>query len=221
MIRVGDPQFARVIRTGDPQFEQTATELIKVARTAGDTLGGIFEVIAYGLPIGLGTYGQWDERLDGRLAAAVMSIQSIKGVELGDAFGNASRYGSQAHDVIDYDPAHSWSRPTNRAGGLEGGITNGMPLIVRGADTNQKELTPESRGLEAIAEGFRLVYRDDHQQLAQELAVYDALYAYCEQRVASAQINPPAVDERLFDIRRKIERIAVGHDQCRGFGDFE
>jgi chorismate synthase len=121
------------IRTGDATFETTATELIRAARTAGDTLGGVFEVIAYGLPIGLGTYGQWDERLDGRLAAAVMSIQSIKGVEIGDAFANAGRPGSQAHDVIDYSVDSGWTRPTNRAGGLEGGISNGMPLIVRGA----------------------------------------------------------------------------------------
>jgi chorismate synthase len=91
-------------------------------------------VSAYGLPIGLGTYGQWDERLDGRLAAAIMSIQSLKGVEIGDAFANAGRFGSQAHDVIDYDRASGgWTRPTNHAGGLEGGVSNGMPLIVRGA----------------------------------------------------------------------------------------
>ena len=121
------------LHTGDRQFEADATELIKAARTAGDTLGGVFEVIAYGVPIGLGTYGQWDERLDARLAAAVMSIQSIKGVELGDAFANAGRHGSQAHDVIDYDREHGWMRPTNHAGGLEGGISNGAPLIVRGA----------------------------------------------------------------------------------------
>ena len=121
------------IRTGDRAFEETAIELIKAARTAGDTLGGVFEVVAYGVPIGLGTYGQWDERLDGRLAAAVMSIQSLKGVEIGDAFANSGRYGSQAHDVIDYDPATGWTRPTNHAGGLEGGVSNGMPLIVRGA----------------------------------------------------------------------------------------
>src|SRR4029077_4536816 len=74
------------IRTGDKEFEAHAIELIKTARTAGDTLGGIFEAIGYGLPIGLGTYGQWDERLYGRLAAAVMSIQSVKAVELGDGF---------------------------------------------------------------------------------------------------------------------------------------
>lgn len=121
------------IRTGDAAFAEAATELIKAARTAGDTLGGVFEVIAYGVPIGLGTYGQWDERLDGRLAAAVMSIQSIKGVEIGDAFANAGRYGSQAHDVIDYSSETGWTRPTNHAGGLEGGVTNGMPLVVHAA----------------------------------------------------------------------------------------
>lgn len=133
----GHPWWQQVeespIRTGDKDFEGAATELIKTARTAGDTLGGIFEVIAYGLPIGLGTYGQWDERLDGRLAAAMMSIQSIKAVELGDGFANAARHGSQAHDIIDYDPRGGWNRPTNHAGGLEGGISNGMPLVVRGA----------------------------------------------------------------------------------------
>jgi chorismate synthase len=121
------------IRTADPAFETAATELIRSARTAGDTLGGVFEVITYGLPIGLGTYGQWDERLDGRLAAAMMSIQSIKGVEIGDAFANAQRHGSQAHDVIDYDTVGGWTRPTNHAGGLEGGVTNGMPLVVHAA----------------------------------------------------------------------------------------
>jgi chorismate synthase len=133
----GDPWWSTVeespLRSGDKQFEEQATELIKAARTAGDTLGGVFEVIGYGVPIGLGTYGQWDERLDGRLAQAMMSIQSIKGVELGDAFANAGRHGSEAHDIIDYEPDRGWIRPTNRAGGLEGGITNGAPLIVRGA----------------------------------------------------------------------------------------
>jgi chorismate synthase len=122
------------LRTGDAAFAQAARTLIKEARTAGDTLGGIFEVIAYGVPIGLGTYAQWDERLDTRLAAAMMSIPSVKGVEIGDAFANAAHHGSQVHDIIDYQPEEGgWTRPTNRAGGLEGGVTNGAPLIVRGA----------------------------------------------------------------------------------------
>ncbi len=129
-----DAVEASDLRSGDAAFAGRATELIKAVRTAGDTLGGEFEVIAYGCPIGLGTYAQWDERLDTRLAAAVMSIQSIKGVEIGDAFANAARPGSEVHDIIDFDPAKGgWTRPTNRAGGLEGGVTNGMPVVVRGA----------------------------------------------------------------------------------------
>lgn len=122
------------LRTGDPAFAEEAVSLIKAARTAGNTLGGIFEVIAYRAPIGLGTYAHWDVRLDTLLAAAMMSIPSVKGVELGDAFANAARPGSEAHDVIDFDADRGgWTRPTNRAGGLEGGITNGAPLVVRGA----------------------------------------------------------------------------------------
>lgn len=124
---------ASPMRSADTTFADGAIELVKVARTAGDTLGGVFEVIVYGLPIGLGTYGQWDERLDARIGAAMMSIQSIKGVEIGEGFANAARHGSEAHDIIDYDPEQGWVRPTNRAGGLEGGVTNGAPLVVRAA----------------------------------------------------------------------------------------
>ena len=107
-------RFAPATRT----FEDQAIELIKAARTAGDTLGGIFEVIAYGLPIGLGTYGQWDERLDGRLAAAVMSIQSIKAVELGDGFANAARprLARRTTSSTTTPSAAGSDRPTGRAG---------------------------------------------------------------------------------------------------------
>lgn len=128
-----DASEASPMRSADTTFADRAIELVKAARTAGDTLGGVFEVIAYGLPIGLGTYSQWDERLDARIGAGMMSIQSIKGVEIGEGFANAARHGSEAHDVIDYDPEQGWLRPTNRAGGLEGGVTNGAPLVVRAA----------------------------------------------------------------------------------------
>ncbi len=120
------------MRSGDVRFADEAIALVRAARTAGDTLGGVFEVVAYGLPIGLGTYTQWDERLDARLGAAMMSIPSVKAVELGEGIEAASLHGSRVHDVIDYDPEGGWSRPTNRAGGLEGGTTNGAPLVVRG-----------------------------------------------------------------------------------------
>jgi chorismate synthase len=122
---------ASEVRCADPGASTRMIKEIKAARSAGDTLGGVFEVIAYNVPIGLGSYIQWDEKLDGRLAGALLSIPSIKGVEVGDGFGEATRRGSQVHDVIEYDDRRGWSRRTNNAGGTEGGVTNGAPLVVR------------------------------------------------------------------------------------------
>lgn len=106
---------------------------IDLAREAGDSLGGVFEVRAYGVPPGLGSYAHWDRRLDGRLAQALMSIQAIKGVEIGLGFAAAALPGSQVHDEIFHRPGEGFYRLTNRAGGLEGGVTNGEPLVVRAA----------------------------------------------------------------------------------------
>ena len=103
------------------------------ATEARDTVGGTFEVIARGVPVGLGTCAQWDERLDGLLAQAVMSIQAVKAVELGIGIAAAFGHGSEVHDEIGYDrAARRYTRKTNRAGGLEGGITNGEDVVVRG-----------------------------------------------------------------------------------------
>src|SRR5713226_4282967 len=100
---------------------------------AGHTVGGIFEVIARHVPVGLGSHAQWDEKLDGRLAQAVMSIQAVKGVEIGAGVAAATSYGSEVQDEIGYDAARKrFTRSTNRAGGLEGGITNGQDVVVRG-----------------------------------------------------------------------------------------
>lgn len=120
------------VRVADPEHEQRMIERIDRARRERDTLGGIFEVHAYGVPIGLGSYVQWDRKLDGLLAQAVMSIQAIKGVEIGSAFDNARTMGTQVHDAIVPGEAGP-DRATNRAGGLEGGVTNGEPVIVRAA----------------------------------------------------------------------------------------
>jgi chorismate synthase len=103
------------------------------AAMTGDTLGGVFEVVVFGAPVGLGSYAQWDRRLDGALAAAVMSIPAVKGVEIGEGFEIARIPGSQAHDEIFYSRNHGYYRKTNRAGGLEGGITNGEPVRVKAA----------------------------------------------------------------------------------------
>jgi len=116
----------------DPDAEARMKEAIKETAHAGDTLGGIFEVLATGVPAGLGSHVQWDRKLDGRLAQALMSIQAIKGVEIGDGWRAATSRGSQVHDAIFYEDGH-FTRPTNRAGGLEGGITNGEPVVCRAA----------------------------------------------------------------------------------------
>jgi len=104
---------------------------IDEAKERKDTLGGIFEVAAFNVPVGLGSYVQWDRRLDARLAAAMMSIPAIKGVEIGEGFKVAGAWGSVAHDEIYFDNTRGYFRKTNRAGGLEGGITNGEPVVLR------------------------------------------------------------------------------------------
>jgi chorismate synthase len=107
---------------------------IDEAQTAGDTVGGVFEVVATGVPIGLGSYVQWDRRLDAALAAAVMSINIVKGVELGLGFEQTRRFGSEVHDVIEgRGEAGRWIHRSNNAGGLTAGVSNGEPIVVRGA----------------------------------------------------------------------------------------
>ena len=117
----------------DPATEARMKEEVDRATENRDTVGGTFEVIARGLPPGLGSCAQWDERLDGQLAQAVMSIQAVKAVEIGSGISSAAAMGSNVHDEIGYDRARArFTRKTNRAGGLEGGITNGEDLVVRG-----------------------------------------------------------------------------------------
>ncbi|MGQ9572330.1 MAG: chorismate synthase [Dehalococcoidia bacterium] len=127
---------ASPVRCADRQASEQMVRAIDIAREAGDSLGGIFEVWAKGVPIGLGSHAHWDRRLDGRLAQAVMSIPAVKGVEIGGGFALAHLPGSQAHDVIlpaDQWGDRPWRRATNRAGGLEGGMTNGEPIVLRAA----------------------------------------------------------------------------------------
>lgn len=137
----------------NPEQDGAIKTLIDQARKAGDTLGGVLEVRVEGLPFGLGTHAQWDRKLDGRIAQAVMAVQAIKGVEIGMGFEAARLPGSQVHDPIQYDPARrdephlGYVRPSNNAGGLEGGMTNGMPLIVRAA---KKPISTLAKPLESI-----------------------------------------------------------------------
>ncbi len=134
---------ASPVRCADARLGKQMMAAIDRAKAEGDTLGGVFEVVALGVPVGLGSYVRWDSRLDGRIAAAIMSINAVKGVEIGDGFALAEVPGSQAQDVIEPGSSLSlrgasatkqslpWRRPTNHAGGIEGGMSNGEAIVVR------------------------------------------------------------------------------------------
>ena len=120
-------------RCFDAVAEGQMVALIEEAKRTKDTIGGVFEVLVYGCPPGLGGYTSWEERLDARLARALMGVQAIKGVEIGEGFELAQKRGSQAHDEIFYETQRGYYRKTNRAGGIEGGMTNGGVVVARAA----------------------------------------------------------------------------------------
>lgn len=126
-----EPSAESELNSPDAAAEERMKEAIRRAKEAGDTLGGVFEVVVRGAPVGLGSHVQWDRRLDGRLAGALMSIQAIKGVEIGAGFAVANLPGSEVHDEIFADEDGRIFRKTNRAGGIEGGMTNGEDVIIR------------------------------------------------------------------------------------------
>ena len=120
------------LRCVDTTSEKEMIKLVNKARRKGDSLGGVFEVIINGLPVGLGSYVHWDRRLDAFIGEALLSIPGIKAVEIGEGITNSSKFGSQVQDEIFYKKKKGFYRKTNRAGGLEGGVSNGMPIVVRG-----------------------------------------------------------------------------------------
>jgi len=119
------------MRCGDSELEKQMINYIQECKSLGETCGGVFEVVATGVPIGLGSYSQWDRRLSTKLAMALMSIPSVKGVEIGDGFESSTQPGSQVHDVVQWSDEQGWQHLTNNAGGVEGGISNGAPIVVR------------------------------------------------------------------------------------------
>ncbi|MGA2618499.1 MAG: chorismate synthase [Thermoguttaceae bacterium] len=142
-----------ILYTLDPDQDERAKELIDHCRDAGDTLGGVIEVRVEGLPYGLGTHTQWDRKLDGRLARAVMAVQAMKGVEIGLGFAAARSPGSEVHDPICYDPGQAGGRSLgfmrrhNNAGGLEAGMTNSQPIVIRVA---KKPISTLAQPLESV-----------------------------------------------------------------------
>jgi chorismate synthase len=134
------------VRCADPEASAQMVKTIDEVMKEKDTLGGVLEIVATGLPVGLGSHVQWDRKLDSRIAAAVLSVQAMKGVEFGIGFEASTRKGSETHDEIFYDET-GFRRGTNNAGGLEGGMTDGMPLVVRVA---KKPISTVRKGLQSV-----------------------------------------------------------------------
>ena len=127
--------------------EDAMVKAVDAAKEAGETLGGVIYVAARGVPVGLGSYVQWTEKLDGRIAQAILSIHAVKAVSIGDGVAAAQRLGSEVHDAIYFDEEHRYHRRTNRAGGLEGGVTNGQDVVVRAF---MKPISTLRRGLPSV-----------------------------------------------------------------------
>ena len=121
------------MRCGESELEKQMINYIQECKSQGETCGGVFEVVATGVPIGLGSYSQWDRRLSSKLAMALMSIPSVKGVEIGGGFESSALPGSQVHDVVQWSDEQGWHHLTNNAGGIEGGMSNGAPIVVKAA----------------------------------------------------------------------------------------
>ena len=194
----------------DAAVEARMKEEVDRATENRDTVGGTFEVIARGLPPGLGSCAQWDERLDGRLAQAVMSIQAVKAVEIGSGIAGAAVTGSKVHDEIGYDRAHTrFTRKTNRAGGLEGGITNGEDLVVRGY---VKPISTLRRPLESVdlesKEPVKAAYeRSDICVLPAAGVVGESMVALTVARSLLDKFGGDSMDETLRNFHAYQEQV--------------
>ncbi|WNM25959.1 chorismate synthase [Demequina capsici] len=196
-----DELDADPIRCYDAETSALMVAEIDACQKDGDTLGGVVEVVAYGVPVGLGSHVHGDRRLDARLAGALMGIQAIKGVEVGDGFRTAARRGSQAHDEIEYRDG-AVTRRTNRAGGLEGGMTNGEPLRVRAA---MKPISTVPRALDTIdtatGEPAKAIHqRSDVCAVAPAAVVAQAMVALTLADAVLEKFGGDSVDE----VRRNI-----------------
>ena len=167
------------VRCPDVQAAEEMRSRIRQAVDARDTLGGTIEVVALGVPVGLGSFSQWDKRLEARLGAALLSIPAIKGVEIGEAFANSRLPGTQAHDAIQLN-GKALQRPSNRAGGIEGGISNGQPILLRAAmKPIASTLTPQQTVDLASGLPAETVYeRSDFCPVPRAVVVAEAMTAF-------------------------------------------
>ena len=193
------------VRCPDPVSAERMHQRIEATIHAKDTLGGVLEIVVLGLPAGLGSFAQWDQRLEARLAAAVMSVQAIKGVEVGDAWENARLSGTQAHDAIILGDQGKLSRPTNRAGGVEGGISNGQPIVLRAAmKPIATTLTPQTTVDLATGKEAPTAYeRSDFSPVPRAVPVLEAMVAFV---VADALLAKLGGDS-LAEVKPRFEQL--------------
>jgi chorismate synthase len=197
------------VRCLDAEAGRAMVGEIDELRKANESLGGVFEVQAFGLVPGLGSHISWEERLDGRLAMAICSIQAMKGVSIGDAFTIAGLPGSAAHDEIFYSTERGYYRETNRAGGLEGGMTNGDPLIVRGAMKPLPTLTKPLRSVDTSTHepAQALRERTDSCTVPAAGVVGEAMVALVLADAYRAKFGGDHIDDVLEAVRAYRERI--------------
>ncbi len=197
------------LNCADTTIESEMISLVDQAKANGDTLGGIFEVVAKNVPVGLGAHTSWEEKLDGRIARAIMSIQAIKGVEIGEAVENASRFGSEVHDEIEYADK-SFRRPTNRAGGLEGGITNGEELRVRGYKKPIATLRKPLRSvdIDSKAEDIATFERSDITAVPAAGVIGEAMLAIVLANSMREKFGGDSLDEMLSNFDRYKKELS-------------
>lgn len=194
------------VRCPDPIAAEKMRARIEEIIHAKDTLGGIIEIAALNLPVGLGSFSQWDRRLEGRLAQAILSVQAMKGVEIGDAFANTRIPGTQAHDDIRLDEK-SLRRSTNRAGGTEGGVSNGQPIVIRAAmKPIATTLTPQMTVDLATGEESPTRYeRSDFCPVPRAVPILEAMVAFVLADALIEKLGGDSLDEikpRFESLRR-------------------
>ncbi|HEX6602906.1 MAG TPA: chorismate synthase [Solirubrobacterales bacterium] len=210
---LGPDDFAGVdddpVRCLDPEASKAMVEEINRLRKANESLGGSFEVLTFGLVPGLGSHISWEDRLDGRLAGAVASIQSIKGVAIGEAWDVAGRPGSEAHDEIFWSEERGYYRETNHAGGLEGGMTNGLPLSVRAAIKPISTLTKPLRSVDTETKepAQALRERTDSTVVPAAAVVAEAMVALTLARAYREKFGGDHIDDVLGAIEAYKQRI--------------
>jgi chorismate synthase len=200
LLAVDDESPLRALRKND---EAAMVAEVDKAREAGETLGGTIVVAAHGVPVGLGSYVQWDEKLDGRIAQAILSIHAVKAVAVGDGVAAATRVGSEVHDALYFNEERRYHRTTNRAGGLEGGVTNGEDVVVR---AYMKPISTLRRGLPSVDTETREAHRSQWER--SDTTAVPACGVVCEAMLAivlATAMREKFGGDSLVEMRRNYD----------------